>query len=94
MESREKRRRRALTPEFEAEVVELCRRGDRAICRAARDLDRDGGAGVGIADEAQHRPGHPEVRVRRPPRIPAQGGVAKCVSGVEIAIPPRHGDGV
>ena len=39
MESREKRPRRAFTPEFKAEVVELCRRGDRSVGQVARDLD-------------------------------------------------------
>ena len=39
MENREKRPRRAFTPEFKAEVVELCRRGDRSIGQVARDLD-------------------------------------------------------
>ena len=39
MESRQKRPRRAFTPEFKAEVVELCRRGDRSIGQVARDLD-------------------------------------------------------
>jgi transposase len=39
MESREKHPRRAFTPEFKAEVVELCRRGDRSIGQVARDLD-------------------------------------------------------
>jgi transposase len=39
MENRQKRLRRAFTPEFKAEVVELCRRGDRSIGQVARDLD-------------------------------------------------------
>jgi transposase len=39
MESRAKRPRRTFTPEFKAEVVELCRRGDRLIGQVARDLD-------------------------------------------------------
>ena len=39
MESRQKRPRRAFTPEFKAEVVELCRRGDRSVGQVARDLD-------------------------------------------------------
>jgi transposase len=39
MESREKRPRRTFTPEFKAEVVELCRRGDRSIGQVSRDLD-------------------------------------------------------
>ena len=39
MESHEKRPRRSFTPEFKAEVVELCRRGDRSVGQVARDLD-------------------------------------------------------
>ena len=34
-----KRRRRSFTKEFKAEVVELCRRGDRSIGQVAQDLD-------------------------------------------------------
>lgn len=34
-----KRKRRKFTPEFKAEVVELCRRGDRSIGEVSRDLD-------------------------------------------------------
>ncbi len=33
------RRRRAFTPEFKAEIVELCQRGDRSIGQVARDFD-------------------------------------------------------
>lgn len=39
MGKREQRPRRAFTPEFKAEVVELCRVGDRSIGQVARDLD-------------------------------------------------------
>ncbi len=39
MENREQRRRRSFTPEFKAEVVELCRAGDRSIGQVARDMD-------------------------------------------------------
>jgi transposase len=35
----QKRRRRAFTATYKAEVVELCRRGDRSIPDVARDLD-------------------------------------------------------
>jgi len=34
-----KRKRRKFTPEFKAEVVELCRKGDRSITEVSRDLD-------------------------------------------------------
>ncbi len=39
VEHREKRPRRSFTPEFKAEVDELCRAGDRSIGQVARDLD-------------------------------------------------------
>ena len=38
MEKREQRPRRSFTPQFKAEVVELCRAGDRSIGQVARDL--------------------------------------------------------
>jgi transposase len=43
METMEKkgkpRPRRSFPPEFKAEIVELCRRGDRSIGQVARDFD-------------------------------------------------------
>jgi len=39
MERKQPRARRSLTPEFKAEIVELCQRGDRLIGRVARDFD-------------------------------------------------------
>ena len=33
------RRRRSFTPEFKAEIVDLCRRGDRSIGQVAKDFD-------------------------------------------------------
>src|SRR5262249_13045588 len=33
------RPRRSFTPEFKAELVELCQRGDRSLGQVARDLD-------------------------------------------------------
>lgn len=35
----QRRQRRAFTPEFKAEVVELCHKKDRSIGQVARDLD-------------------------------------------------------
>ena len=32
-------RRRSFTPEFKAEIVELCQRGDRSVGQVARDFD-------------------------------------------------------
>jgi transposase len=33
------RRRRSFTPDFKAEIVELCQRGDRSVGQVARDFD-------------------------------------------------------
>jgi transposase len=39
MERNQPRARRSFTPEFKAEIVELCQRGDRSIGQVARDFD-------------------------------------------------------
>src|SRR5918993_2702186 len=39
MERTQPRARRSFTPEFKAEIVELCQRGDRSIGQVARDFD-------------------------------------------------------
>ena len=37
--ARKQRPRRSFTPEFKAEIVELCQRGDRSVGQVARDFD-------------------------------------------------------
>src|SRR5512133_986810 len=39
MEPKQPRARRSFTPEFKAEIVELCQQGDRSIGQVARDFD-------------------------------------------------------
>ena len=39
MEKKKPRQRRSFTPEFKAEIVDLCRRGDRSIGQVAKDFD-------------------------------------------------------
>ena len=39
MGSKKPRKRRSFTPEFKAEMVELCQRGDRSVGQVARDFD-------------------------------------------------------
>ena len=39
MERKKPRPRRSFTPEFKAEMVELCQRGDRSIGQVAKDFD-------------------------------------------------------
>ena len=39
MERKKTRTRRSFTPEFKAEIVELCHRGDRSIGQVSRDFD-------------------------------------------------------
>lgn len=37
--NKQRRPRRSFTPEFKAEVVALCKQGDRSVGQVARDLD-------------------------------------------------------
>ena len=39
MGKKKPRPRRSFTPEFKAEIVELCQRGDRSVVQVARDFD-------------------------------------------------------
>ncbi len=39
MGSEKPRRRRSFTPEFKAEIVDLCQRGDRSVRQVAKDFD-------------------------------------------------------
>jgi transposase len=39
MGKKPRRHRRAFTPEFKAEIVELCQRGDRSVGQVGRDFD-------------------------------------------------------
>jgi transposase len=39
MERNKPRARRSFTPEFKAQIVELCHHGDRSIGQVARDFD-------------------------------------------------------
>jgi transposase len=69
MERKQPRARRSFTPEFKAEIVELCQRGDRSIGQVARDFDltetavrewvrqaeRDAGTGDGGLTSAERR---------------------------------------
>jgi transposase len=65
MERKKTRTRRSFTPEFKAEIVGLCQRGDRSIGQVSRDFDLtetavrawvhqaevDGGAREGLTTE-------------------------------------------
>ena len=37
--ARKQRPRRSFTPEFKAEIIELCQRGDRSVGQVAKDFD-------------------------------------------------------
>ncbi len=39
MDRKKSRTRRSVTPEYKAEIVELCRRGDRSSGQVSRDFD-------------------------------------------------------
>src|SRR4029450_8387441 len=69
MERKKPRPRRSFTPQFKAEIVELCGRGDRSIGQVARDFDltetavrewvrqaeRDAGTGDGGVTSAERQ---------------------------------------
>ena len=51
------RPRRSFTPEFKAEIVELCRRGDRSIGQVAKDFDLTETAVRAWVQQAETEPG-------------------------------------
>ena len=63
------RRRRSFTPEFKAEIVELCQRGDRSVGQVAKDFDLTEAAvreWVKLAERDEGTRDHPG-RYRDPP---------------------------
>ncbi len=69
MERRKPRQRRSFTPEFKAEIVELCQRGDRSIGQVAREFDLTEIAGAGVGQAGGARCGDPAGRRARPAAI-------------------------
>ncbi len=79
MERKKTRPRRSFTPEFKAEIVELCRRGDRSVGQVAKDFDltetavrawvhqaeADAGERVGLTSEERSELTELRRRVRR-----------------------------
>ena len=79
MERKKTRPRRSFTPEFKAEIVELCRRGDRSVGQVAKDFDltetavrawvhqaeTDAGERVGLTSEERSELTELRRRVRR-----------------------------
>jgi transposase len=51
------RRRRSFAPEFKAEIVELCQRGDRSVGQVAKDFDLTETAVRGWVKQAQRDAG-------------------------------------
>jgi transposase len=49
MERKQPRARRSFTPEFKAEIVQLCQQGNRSIGQVARDLDLHNATRLGAA---------------------------------------------
>jgi transposase len=53
MGKKKPRPRRSFTPEFKAEIVELCRRGDRSVGEVAKDIDQNQNPGRGWVKQAE-----------------------------------------
>ena len=54
------RRRRSFTPEFKAEIVDLCQRGDRSVGHVAKDFDLTGTAVREWVRQAERDTGTPQ----------------------------------
>ena len=57
MERKKPRPRRSFTPEFKAEIVECCLRGDRSVGQVARDFDLTETAVRGWVKQAERAAG-------------------------------------
>ena len=60
-----RRHRRAFTPEFKAEIVELCQRGDRSVGQVARDFDLTETAVREWVKQAERDTGYPVDEANR-----------------------------
>ena len=58
------RPRRSFTPEFKAEIVELCRRGDRGLGQIAKDFDLTETAARDWLKQAEIDPGKHSLLTR------------------------------
>ena len=56
MGKKKPRPRRSFTPEFKAEIVELCRRGDRSVGQVAKEALFIETARIGTADQRRISP--------------------------------------
>ena len=70
------RRRRSFTPEFKAEIVELCQRGDRSVGQVAKDFDLTETAVREWVKQAERDAGTRQRR--RPDQRGAAGAGASC----------------
>ncbi|WP_157846726.1 transposase [Streptomyces noursei] len=87
MESRGKKKprpRRSFTPEFKAEIVELCRRGDRSVGQVAKDFD---------LTETAVRDWVRQAEVDAGGRTAGCGRTWKSSSGPRLSSRRRPGDG-
>jgi hypothetical protein len=82
MEGSKPRARRSFTPEFKAEIVELCQRGDRSIGQVARDFDLTETAVPGVG-----APGRTRRRIAWRRRVDQRGtpGAGSAAAGEPAA---------
>ncbi|GGS24533.1 transposase [Streptomyces xiangluensis] len=64
MGKKKPRPRRSFTPEFKAEIVELCRRGDRGLGQIAKDFDLTETAARDWVKQAEIDPGERSLLTR------------------------------
>ena len=74
MERKKTRPRRSFTPEFKAEIVERCQRGDRSIGQVSRDFDLTETAVRGWVSRPRSTPGSATADQRRARGAPGSAG--------------------
>jgi transposase len=94
MERRQPRARRSFTPEFKAEIVQLCRRGDRLIGRVARDVDLTKTALRGWVRQAERDAGTRGDGGLTPAERQALSACAGSTNGCAGCGDPQASDGV
>jgi transposase-like protein len=80
--------RRSLTPEFKAEIVELCRRGDRSVGQVAKDFDLTETAVCDWVKQAEVDAGERLTSSEREGRGDPQAGHCLLLEGDPVTVHP------
>lgn len=85
------RRRRSFTPDFKAEIVELCQRGDRSVDQVARDFDLTETAVRELSMRCEGRHGVDVPNLATPRSRHGRALENDRWTSIRHCQPPRHG---